>query len=331
MLHLKLQPHPRRKPDIQTEELEAELDEFSENIFESFLAHIFPDAAAPWHGDPGQHLLYSSARYGDLEIAIPSYPDQTNKNTEIATAQTTEQDDINRVDDGVKLCAHFLWSGALVIAEGVENADTLETKDIAMTDNDTDIWSVKGETVMELGAAAALPSLICALANASRVVATDHPLSPALTGTIAYNMDCNLRNRMPSPSTEISIHPHEWGVLNDTFAQQNKGRFTRIIASDCFFMSLQHQNILRTMRWFLAPGGKIWVAGGFHTGRACVAKFFERALENGFEIERIFERDLIERDPNGKEIRREWQPVRIDEGPENRRRWCVVAVLRWKD
>lgn len=51
-------------------------------------------------------------------------------------------------------------------------------------------------------------------------------------------------------------------------------------------------------------------------------------VEFGFEIERIFERDLVCRGVDGGEIRREWDPKREGEWPENRRRWCVVAVLR---
>lgn len=82
------------------------------------------------------------------------------------------------------------------------------------------------------------------------------------------------------------------------------------------------------MQWFLAPGGRVWCVAGFHTGRAIVAGFFETALENGLEIERIFERDLVSRDEQGGEIRREWVPLLEGESPANRQRWCVVAVLK---
>ncbi|KAJ5133927.1 uncharacterized protein N7443_004449 [Penicillium atrosanguineum] len=55
------------------------------------------------------------------------------------------------------------------------------------------------------------------------------------------------------------------------------------------------------------------------------------ALENGLEIEQIFERDLVSMDEEGREIRREWVPVREDEGPENWQRWCVIAVLKRRE
>ncbi|KAJ5289960.1 exosome complex endonuclease 1 [Penicillium atrosanguineum] len=97
-----------------------------------------------------------------------------------------------------------------------------------------DVWSVKGESVLELGAGATLPLAISAIVNASRVVATDHPSSPAFAGAIKFNMDYNLRNR--SSNTQISIEPREWGVLDSNFALQNKGAFTRIIIADCYWM-----------------------------------------------------------------------------------------------
>lgn len=96
-------------------------------------------------------------------------------------------------------------------------------------------------------------------------------------------------------------------------------------------MAGQHENLVRTMQWFLdeSPSSRVWVVAGFHTGRAIVAGFFETAVRLGFEIERIFERDL-NASAEGGQVRREWRSVREGEGPENRRRWCVVAVLKRK-
>jgi hypothetical protein len=127
-------------------------------------------------------------------------------------------------------------------------------------------------------------------------------------------------------------------------------------------MKNQHENLVSTMLWFLSDGqdtsydshrnseaekgeeqerlmadrnnreiseGKIWIVAGFHTGRAIVASFFNTAVGMGLEIEDIFERDLSALEEDG-EVRRPWAPVRQGEGPENRRRWCVIAVLRRK-
>jgi predicted nicotinamide N-methyase len=258
---------------------------------------------------------------------VPSYPSQSERRTEeIAAGLPSEDGSVNAVDEGRKLFAHFLWSAAMVVAEGVEKADTLAAQ--GEIDPDTAMWTVRGERVLELGAGAALPSVICARAHAAAVTITDHPSSPALTGAIEFNIRRNLANT----ETKVTSQPHEWGTLeSDPWAVAHRGTFTRIIAADCYWMRSQHENLVRTMNWFLAPGGRVWVVAGFHTGRAIVSWFFETAVQNGLEIERIHERDLISTTEDGDEVRREWMPEREGEGPENRRRWCVVALLKRRE
>ncbi|PYI07291.1 nicotinamide N-methyltransferase [Aspergillus sclerotiicarbonarius CBS 121057] len=332
MLHTRFRPLPRRhplplssspsapRPDFVDPEGEADPDEDSEDLFAAFLPHLFPDDAPSFHGDPGQHLLYSSPRYGDLEIMVPSYPAQSERRPD---------NPVNQVEEGRKLFAHFLWSAGMVVADGVEKADRLESCGQLSKTDDVAMWRVRGESVLELGAGAALPSVTCALAQASAVTATDHPSSPALSGAIRFNMTHNLQApKIPTP-TNVTIQPHEWGTLEaDPWATQNKGCFTRIVAADCYWMRSQHENLVRTMRWFLAPEGRVWVVASFHTGRAIVAGFFETALQMGLEIERIYERDLSSAQDDGSEVHREWVPEREGEGPENRKRWCVIALLK---
>lgn len=142
-------------------------------------------------------------------------------------------------------------------------------------------------------------------------------------------MTHNLHNRGASSST-IAIVPHEWGILSEPFSLAHKAHFTRIIAADCYWMRSQHENLARSMLWFLAPGGCVWVVANFHTGREIVAGFFETAVSLGLEVESIYERDCMKTGDDGAEVRREWVPRREGEGPGMRRRWCVIAVLRKK-
>ncbi|KAF7585104.1 hypothetical protein BBP40_012710 [Aspergillus hancockii] len=259
---------------------------------------------------------------------VPSYPHQSkNRSEEIAAGIPRADGAVNEIEEGRKLFAHFLWSAAMVVAEGVEKADHLSS--LGQLDSDTAMWKASGESILELGAGAALPSVVCSLAQASTVTITDHPSSPAFAGAIAFNVNHNLRKS--SSSTNVNIKPHEWGILDsDPWAVEHKGAFTRIIAADCYWMRGQHENLVRTMTWFLAPGGKVWVVAGFHTGRAIVAGFFETAVNMGLEVERIHERDLNPTTDDGQEVRREWAAEREGEGPESRRRWCVVALLKRK-
>ncbi|KAJ5266688.1 hypothetical protein N7478_009496 [Penicillium angulare] len=367
MLHSRLRPLPRRNhtsaripalaptPDRdqdskpETEEEEDESSDDAEDLFGAFLPHLFPDDAPSFHGDPGKHLLYSSPRYGELEIMVPSYP-ENNKSTDSSSAVTGQGNGNgngkNNAEEGRKLFAHFLWSSGMVVAEGVELAacdskDDLNDPEYFVDDDALqeakEIWSVRGEDVLELGAGAGLSSLICALSNACSVTITDHPSSPALKGAIQFNISHNLRNiesntntKTYTKSTDISIHPHEWGNLSDTFAAENKGKFTRIIAADCYWMLSQHENLCTSMDWFLAPKGKVWVVSSFHTGRAVVSSFFDTADEFGFVVERIWERDVVEKDADGRERRREWWACGA-EGALERKRWCVVAVLKRRE
>ncbi|KAL1858389.1 hypothetical protein Plec18167_006909 [Paecilomyces lecythidis] len=358
MLHSRLRPLPRRQqrpteaiPRPDFEEEDGNDYEDPEDLFSAFLPHLFPDDAPSFHGDPGQRLLYSSPLYGDLEIMVPSYPGQSEKRSEEIAAGLSGN---NEIEEGRKLFAHFLWSAAMVVAEGIEK-DAAAAIDGVQNNG---IWTVKGESVLELGAGAALPSLLAVLAGASTVVTSDHPSSPAFAGAINHNITTNIPLNLRD---RITAEPHEWGALDTHFARANRGKFSRIIAADCLWMRSQHENLVKTMLWFLSGGGeeqqtsqssspetagydhqgRVWVVAGFHTGRAIVASFFETAVQLGLEIETIYERDLNSgatsttaedgAQPGGvEEVRREWVPVREGEGPENRRRWCVVAVLKRK-
>ncbi|KAL3450569.1 hypothetical protein BJX65DRAFT_269541 [Aspergillus insuetus] len=328
MLHSRLRALPRRltnqpfpsDPSISAPDSNANAedvdDESAEDLFSSSLSTMFPDDAPQFHGDPGQHLLYSSPSYGDITIMIPSYPGQLEDRNQKNASGTG----VNEVDEARKLFAHILWSSGMVVADGLERAH----------DSDAGMWKVKGETVLELGAGAALPSIIAALAGASSITITDHPSSPALgpSGAISFNVAQNLRFLPATSKSTIEILPHEWGKLSsDPWAVSHKASYTRIIAADCYWMPSQHENLARTMKWFLAPEGQVWAVAGFHTGREIVARFFATAVEMGLEIEEIYERDLIS-SAEGKEVRREWVEVREGEGPGNRTRWCVVALLR---
>lgn len=139
MFHSRLQPLPPQSQDNNTDN-----DESPEEVFGGGLPSLFPDDAPSFHGDPGQRLIYASPRYGPLEIMIPSYP-----------GQEPSENGNGNVEDGRKLFAHLLWSAAMVVADGVENADT-DSED----DEDTSIWKVRGESVLELGAGMFFPFLL---------------------------------------------------------------------------------------------------------------------------------------------------------------------------
>lgn len=77
---------------------------------------------------------------------VPSYPGQSEKRTEEIAAGA-----VNQVEEGRKLFAHFLWSAAMVVAEGVEDAAAAEAGE-AVKKPGKMMWNVKGHKVLELGA-----------------------------------------------------------------------------------------------------------------------------------------------------------------------------------
>jgi hypothetical protein len=111
----------------------------------------------------------------------------------------------------------------------------------------------------------------------------------------------------------------------------------------------QHVNLIKTLLWFLSErktagdgkggeddkgdsGGRAWVVASFHSGRAVVASFFDMAATMGLDTEEIWEGDGNAEGGDGEAVvaAREWKPVREDEGPDERRRWYVVAVMKRK-
>lgn len=69
---------------------------------------------------------------------------------------------------------------------------------------------VKGKTVLELGAGAGLPSLVCALNGASQTVVTDYP-DAELIDNLRYNIDhCNLLSKPPRVVAEVGGYAQHW-------------------------------------------------------------------------------------------------------------------------
>ncbi|KAF2648648.1 hypothetical protein K491DRAFT_783913 [Lophiostoma macrostomum CBS 122681] len=285
-----------------------------EDIFSSSFGGALPNDIQNQHGDdPDTIIVYHSRKYGDIELRTA---------------------DVNGEEERRKF-AHYLWNAGVLMAELIggrpstsEMAENLVEEDGAddqewwIGEAEGTLWSVRGETVLELGAGVGLAGIISALSGAERVSASDYP-APAILNTIETNISKNIPGTLKKA---IKVEGHEWGILNTDFASENKHRFTRILAADCFWMPHQHENLARSMSHFLSksPTARVLCISGFHTGRARLALFFEEvAPEAGLEVELIFEMDA-----DG--MRREWQAER-DGGKEDvgeRKKWLVLAQLR---
>ena len=277
-------------------------DDEPEDILSSCLGVIFPDDITHHHGDKDSSVVYLSPAFGPLEISVAD----------------------PQAEDHRRLFSHFLWNAGLQLAEFIEDGSSSGDNGGEGGDNGSGRceWDVNGQRVLEVGAGTGLAGLVAALRGAKEVVLSDYPAQEVLVNLRA-NVQRNVSTRAKDKVAEIRVQGHEWGVLDDDFSKAEKGGFGRILAADCLWMPWQHENLLRSISWFLAEGGRAWVVAGFHTGRAKMRGFFEDEAVRaaGLEVERIWER-------NAEGAEREWVTDRGVEDITLRKRWLVIAVLK---
>lgn len=140
------------------------------------------------------------------------------------------------------LWGHLLWNA------GKYTADYLDEHSEEL---------VEGKNVLELGAAAGLPSLICAVNGAAKVVCTDYP-DADLISHIQYNVD--ILEGVPS-STDIQVRGFIWGqnpatLCYDDIKDSNdlpeiideSEKFDLVILSDLVFNHTEHRKLLANCR-----------------------------------------------------------------------------------
>lgn len=191
------------------------------------------------------------------------------------------------------LWGHLLWNA------GIYTADYLDAHGHEL---------VAGKRVLELGAAAGLPSIICGLTGAAHVLCTDYP-DPDLIWNIQHNvLHC-------SRATNVSVKGYIWG--NDvgdllygeegrTVAEEDK--FDLIILSDLVFNHNQHHNLLESCRKLLSKKGRIFVVFSPHRAHLLDVdlQFFETCKEYGFTSklnELVTWKPMFEEDDDTADIR----------------------------
>jgi EEF1A N-terminal glycine/lysine methyltransferase len=285
-----------------------------EDHFSDSLGTIFPNDVTNQHGDNTHGLVYTS----------PHLP----RPLKLTLADVT-------TDEDRCLFSHYLWNSSLLLAELVE-AGTLHLPNPTHPSADDgnaqcgqpwEDWDVTGLSTVELGAGTALPSMMAALLGAGRVLVTDYPTVPVLE-TLKTNIATGVQpenSPLGSISPDVEVAGLAWGDVTSAPAAENRGHFDRVLVADCLWMPWQHEDLRRSVAWFLSDdaGARAWVVAGIHTGRAKMCRFFdEQGLKSvGLEIEKIWERDC-----DG--AKREWLWDRGTEDVSERKRWLAVAVLR---
>jgi len=169
---------------------------------------------------------------------------------------------------------------------------------------------VKDKTVLELGAGAGLPSLVCALNGASQTVVTDYP-DPDLIENLQYNIDhCDLLTKPP----RIVAEGYLWGAPIGNLVKHltDKAHFDVLILADLLFNHSEHEKLIKTVQLTLkkSPTAKAYVF--FTPYRPWLFEkdlaFFDLARAGGFRViktfEKVMDKVMFEEDPGDELLRR---------------------------
>lgn len=199
------------------------------------------------------------------------------------------------------LWGHHLWNAGRIISEHLENNVSL----------------IKNKTVLELGAGAGLPSLMCAILGASKVVVTDYP-DPDLIENLWYNIEhSGLQGTElvdESNQKRIVAEGYTWGADPTSLLAKvpNLRRFDVLILADLLFNHSEHAKLVATVEHTLSQSTSAHALVFFTPYRPWLLQkdlaFFDLMREASFSVEKILEQKMdkvmFEKDPGDEEIRR---------------------------
>lgn len=210
------------------------------------------------------------------------------------------------------LWGHHLWNAGRVISKYLESQKFL----------------IKSKTVLELGAGAGLPSLVCAILGAKVVVVTDYP-DPDLIENLQYNIEhCQAANKAKDQvdiQNIITAKGYLWGadpspLLAHVGPVTNQAGnsiapikgFDVLILADLLFNHSEHAKLVSTIQQTLARSPQSQALVFFTPYRPWLIEkdlaFFDLVRENGFTVEKVLEekmdRVMFENDRGDEELRR---------------------------
>ncbi|KAI0129501.1 hypothetical protein BJ170DRAFT_276196 [Xylariales sp. AK1849] len=199
---------------------------------------------------------------------------------------------------------HYLWNGARYISKYFEE----------------NVSEVRDRSVFELGAGGGLPSIVCAILGAQKVVVTDYPDEELLI-MIRKNIG-ESHDLIPDPKDRIICDGYAWGEdpshllarLNPptSTAESVSAGFDVLILADLLFKHPQHGNMVKTIEKTLSRKRDSKAFVFFTSYRPWLQQadlaFFDLARERGFVVEKIFEQRLekpmFENDPGDIDIQK---------------------------
>jgi len=206
------------------------------------------------------------------------------------------------------LWGHHLWNAGRLISTYLEKNPSL----------------VAGKTVLELGAGAGLPSLVCNVLGATKVVVSDYP-DPDLVANLWKNVDTLLETEKASDEKSkdggksLVAEGYCWGNdaanllahLPPSSAATNPG-FDVLILADLLFNHSEHEKLVNTIEFTLKKSADARAMVFFTPYRPWLYEkdmaFFDSCRARGFVVEKVLEEKMekvmFEKDPGDEELRR---------------------------
>lgn len=242
------------------------------------------------------HEEGTAGLFDDPEGYYPPTPPPTTQSYTLKTGKTLTLHLVGHSP----LEAHHLWNGSRVISEFFE----------------TDPTRVHGKTVLELGAGAGLPSLVCGILGAKKAVVTDFP-----DVDLVINMQKNVAKCDDAVEASGKIKDtvtalgYVWGGDVRPLLAQLPGdeeKFDVLILADLLFRHSEHGKLVLTIREAMKKTPESAAYVFFTSYRPWLRQkdlaFFDVARENGFVVDKILERKmdkpLFENDPGDVEVQK---------------------------
>lgn len=198
------------------------------------------------------------------------------------------------------LWGHHLWQAGRIISTYLERAPSLTAS----------------KTVLELGAGAGLPSLVCSVLGAKKVVVTDYP-DPDLISNLWRNISsAGLTEEVDGDEEkQVIAEGYCWGAnpepLLSHLSPASSG-FDILILADLLFNHSEHQKLVSTIQSTLSKKQDSKALVFFTPYRPWLYEkdmaFFKLVKEGGFEVEKVLEEKMqkvmFEKDPGDEELRR---------------------------
>jgi nicotinamide N-methyltransferase len=237
-----LQRHPMNDGDDEEDEYD---------YFESSMESLFGQHQ-PASGKPGQKC----------RLLLEGRSDNTRINLEYRIPT-------NESSSNTRLFAHYQWDAGVHLARMLFNSsDERECNEI----------SVKGKTIVELGAGTGLPSLVCARDGASSVVITDYPDNGIMAAMKENIKTCRVEDAAHAQGLDWA----DAGQVEDVLRRSpNSEGYDLILCADVLWLSSSHADLLETVQKLLrkSSSSRILLLSGFHTGRRALSAFFSRAMD----------------------------------------------------